>query len=332
MFQKMDVEAVKDVAVESRDILQTGKKVLQEEIKALSELEKNLGSSFIEAVKIILNTKGKVIVTGIGKSGIVAKKIASTMSSTGTPSIFLHPAEAIHGDLGVVEKDDTVIAISNSGETPELVAIVPIIKRWGNKVILITNKQSSTLSSYADVVLNLWVEKEACPMNLAPTSSSTNALALGDAIAITLLILKNFTQEDFARFHPGGALGKKLMKVSQVMNTNLPIVQPETPLREAVIEISEKRYGATLIVDDGKLVGIITDGDIRRAIRSGVSLDVSLAKDIMTKAPKYIHPEAYVLQALEVMERYNITVLPVVKDGKPVGIIHIHDILKSGAL
>lgn len=328
----MGVETVMDVAVENKEILQTGKKVLQEEIRALSELEKNLDSSFVEAVKLILNTKGKVIVTGIGKSGIIARKIASTMSSTGTPAVFLHPAEAIHGDLGVVEKDDIVIAISNSGETPELVAIIPIIKRWGNKVILITNKQNSTLANHADVVLNLHVEREACPMNLAPTSSSTNTLALGDALAVTLLTLKEFKEEDFARFHPGGALGKKLMKVSQVMNINVPVVHPQTPLKEAVVEISEKRYGATLVVDRGKLVGIITDGDIRRAIRSGVSLDTSLSKDIMTKDPKHIQPQAYVLQALEIMERYNITVLPVVEDGKPVGIIHIHDILKSGAL
>lgn len=321
-----------DMAVENNDILTIGKKVLQEEIKALSELEKNLGSSFVEAVRLILDTKGKIILTGIGKSGIVAKKIASTFSSTGTPAIFLHPAEAIHGDLGVVEKEDTVIAISNSGETPELIAIIPIIKRWGNKIILITNKQHSTLSNYADVVLNLYVEKEACPMNLAPTSSSTNTLALGDAIAVTLLTLKNFKEEDFAKFHPGGALGKKLMKVSQVMSTNLPLVQPKTPLKEVVIEISEKRYGATLVVENEKLVGIITDGDIRRSIRSGISLDSSLAGDIMTKQPKFIQPDAYVLEALEVMERFNITVLPVVEDGRPIGIIHIHDILKSGAL
>lgn len=320
------------VIVESREILQIGKNVLKEEIKALSDLENNLDVGFVKAVDLILNTKGKVILTGIGKSGIIAKKIASTLSSTGTPAVFLHPAEAIHGDLGVIEKEDVIIAISNSGETPELVAIIPIIKRWGNKIILITNKQHSTLSNYADIVLTLYVEKEACPMNLAPTSSSTNTLALGDAIAITLLTLKNFKEEDFAKFHPGGSLGKKLMKVCQIMNTNLPVVKPETPLKEAVIEMSEKRYGATLVVENGTLIGIITDGDIRRAIKSGVSLDKSLAKDIMTKNPKYTQPDAYVLQALEVMERFNITVLPVLENDTPVGIIHIHDILKSGAL
>lgn len=320
------------VVAEDKDILDIGKKVLKEEINALSTLEANLGEEFVKAVLLILNTKGKLVLTGIGKSGIIAKKIASTLSSTGTPAVFLHPAEAIHGDLGIIEKDDTVIAISNSGETPELVAIIPIIKRWGNKIILITNKEPSTLSKHADIVLKIYVEKEACPMNLAPTSSSTNTLALGDAIAVTLLTLKNFKEEDFARFHPGGALGKKLMKVSQVMNTELPVVRPETPLKEAVIEISEKRYGATLVVDGDRLIGIITDGDIRRAIKSGISLDSSLARDIMTKNPKYVQPDEYVLQALEIMERFNITVLPVLEDGKPVGIVHIHDILKSGAL
>lgn len=320
------------VVAEDRAILDIGKKVLKEEINALSTLEANLGQEFVKAVKLILDTKGKLVLTGIGKSGIIAKKIASTLSSTGTPAVFLHPAEAIHGDLGIIEKDDTVIAISNSGETPELVAIIPIIKRWGNKIILITNKDTSTLSKHADVVLKIYVEKEACPMNLAPTSSSTNTLALGDAIAVTLLTLKNFKEEDFARFHPGGALGKKLMKVSQVMNTQLPVVKPETPLKEAVIEISEKRYGATLVVEEEKLIGIITDGDIRRAIKSGVSLDSSLARDIMTKNPKYVQPDEYVLQALEIMERFNITVLPVLEGSKPVGIVHIHDILKSGAL
>lgn len=256
-----------DVAVENKDILQIGKKVLEEEIKALNSLKDNLDENFVEAVKLILNTKGKIVVTGIGKSGIIGKKISSTLSSTGTPSIFLHPAEAIHGDLGVIEKEDIVIAISNSGETPELVAIIPIIKRWGNKVILITNKNNSTLSKHADITLNLYVEREACPLNLAPTSSSTNTLALGDAIAVALLTVKEFKEEDFARFHPGGSLGKKLMKVYQVMKTVIPKVNPDTPVKDAIVEISEKGYGATFVMDKDKLVGIITDGDIRRAIK-----------------------------------------------------------------
>lgn len=315
-----------------KDILSIGRNVIEQEIISLNKLKECLDSSFSDAIELILSSRGKVVITGIGKSGIIAKKIASTFSSTGTPAIFLHPAEAIHGDLGIVEKDDIVIAISNSGETPELIAILPIIKRWGNSVILITNKYKSTLSKYADVLLCLHVEKEACPMNLAPTSSSTNTLALGDALAVALFTLKGFKEEDFAKFHPGGALGKKLMKVSQVMHLDIPIVSPDTPLKEAVIEISEKRFGATFVVEEQKLVGIITDGDIRRAIRNGISLDNSSSKDIMTKNPKYITPDEYVLQALEIMERFNITVLPVLEGNRPVGIVHIHDILKSGAL
>lgn len=321
-----------DVAVENKDILQIGKKVLEEEIKALNSLKDNLDENFVEAVKLILNTKGKIVVTGIGKSGIIGKKISSTLSSTGTPSIFLHPAEAIHGDLGVIEKEDIVIAISNSGETPELVAIIPIIKRWGNKVILITNKNNSTLSKHADITLNLYVEREACPLNLAPTSSSTNTLALGDAIAVALLTVKEFKEEDFARFHPGGSLGKKLMKVYQVMKTVIPKVNPDTPVKDAIVEISEKGYGATFVMDKDKLVGIITDGDIRRAIKKGISIDNSLSKDVMTSNPKYTTPQSYVLEALETMEKYNITVLPVLEGEDVVGIVHIHDILKSGAL
>lgn len=321
-----------NVPVESKDIISIGKDVIDQEIEALKNLREKLDENFAEAIKILLNTKGKVIVTGIGKSGIIGKKISSTLSSTGTPSVFLHPAEAIHGDLGVVEKEDTILAISNSGETSELLAIIPILKRWGNKIILLTNRENSTLSKESDVVLNLHVEKEACPLNLAPTSSSTNTLSLGDAIAITLLTLKDFKKEDFARFHPGGSLGKKLMKISQVMKMVIPSVSPNTTLRDVVAEISEKGFGATLVMEGGKMVGIITDGDIRRAIRNGISLDNSLAKDIMTKNPKYLTVDHYVLQALEIMESFNITVLPVLEGDRPIGVIHIHDILKSGAL
>ncbi|MEJ5173089.1 MAG: KpsF/GutQ family sugar-phosphate isomerase [Hydrogenothermaceae bacterium] len=321
-----------DVTVENKDILSIGKKVLEDEIKALNGLKDNLDENFVEAVRLLLNTKGKIVITGIGKSGIIGKKIASTLSSTGTPTIFLHPAEAIHGDLGVIEKEDTVIAISNSGETPELIAIIPIIKRWGNKIILITNKDNSTLSKHADIVLKLYVEKEACPLNLAPTSSSTNTLALGDAIAVALLTVKEFKEEDFAKFHPGGSLGKKLMKVYQVMKTVIPKVNPDTHVKDAIVEISEKGYGAVFVMDKDKLIGIITDGDIRRAIKKGISLDNSFSKDIMATNPKYTTPKSYVLEALETMEKYNITVLPVIEREKVVGIVHIHDILKSGAL
>jgi len=313
--------------------VEIGRKVLQEEKRALERLSQALDHNFERAVETILNTKGKVIITGIGKSGLIGQKISATLSSTGTPSFFLHPAEAIHGDLGVISKEDTIIAISNSGETPELLAIVPIIKRWGNTIIAITNNPNSTLAKESHIHLYLNVDREACPLNLAPTSSSTATLALGDALAVALLEERGFTPEDFARYHPGGSLGKKLMKVEEIMHTGeeIPVVSPETPLTETVIVMSEKGFGTALVVDkDGNLIGIITDGDLRRFVRKGGSVDRSLTKDAMTQNPKYITKDIYVLKALEVMEDYNITVLPVVENGKPVGIIHMHDILKSG--
>ena len=314
-------------------IIDLGKQTIEEEIRALNRLKESLDENFEKAVKLILDTEGKVIITGMGKSGLIGKKIAATLSSTGTPAFFLHPAEALHGDLGMVEKKDLIVAISNSGETPELLAIIPILKRWGNKIIAITNKKDSSLTKYADVSLFLNVDKEACPLNLAPTSSSTATLVLGDALAVALLKLRNFTPENFAMFHPGGSLGKKLMKVADIMRRDLPIVYEDTPLKEAVIVMSEKGLGSTLVLDkNNNLTGIITDGDLRRFINKGKSIDNSLSKDAMTKNPKTASSDWLVLQALELMERHNITVLPVVEDQKPVGIIHIHDILKSGVI
>ncbi len=321
--------------MEIKNPVDIGKEVLKREIEALQSTLETLNNSFTKAVNLILKTEGKVIITGMGKSGLIGKKISATLSSTGTPSFFLHPAEAIHGDLGVIDKKDIVIAISNSGETPELLAIVPIIKRWGNKIIGITNNPKSTLAKISDIHLFLNVEKEACPLNLAPTSSSTATLALGDALAVAVFELKGFSTEDFAKLHPGGSLGKKLMKVKEIMHTGdeLPIVKPETPLIDAIITISEKGFGATFVIDNnGNLMGIVTDGDLRRFIRSGGSVDNSKTKDVMTKNPKSITDNILVLEALEIMERYNITVLPVIKDKKPVGLVHLHDILKSGAM
>lgn len=315
--------------------LDIGKKVLEKEIEALNSTLNTLDKSFVDAVNLILNTQGKVIITGMGKSGLIGKKISATLSSTGTPSFFLHPAEAIHGDLGVIAKEDIVIAISNSGETPELLAIIPTIKRWGNKIIGITNNPKSTLAKFSDVHLFLNVKQEACPLNLAPTSSSTATLALGDALAVAVFELKGFTTEDFAKLHPGGSLGKKLMKVREIMHygDELPTVSPDTPLIDAIITISEKGFGATFVVNDkGNLIGIITDGDLRRFIRAGGSVDNSKVKDVMTKNPKSITDSILVLEALEIMERYNITVLPVVKNDEPIGLVHLHDILKSGVM
>ena len=315
--------------------LEIGKKVLEDEKNAINSVLKTLNNSFVKAVELILNTKGKLIITGMGKSGLIGKKLSATFSSTGTPSFFLHPAEAIHGDLGVISKDDTILAISNSGETPELLAIIPTVKRWGNKIISITNNPNSTLAKYSDIHLYLNVEREACPLNLAPTSSSTATLALGDALAVAVFEMRGFTAEDFAKYHPGGSLGKKLMKVKEIMHTGeeIPIVLPYTSLKETVLIISEKGFGATFVVDNkNSLLGIITDGDLRRFINKGGSIDNSQAKDLMTKSPKSITEDKLVLEALEIMERFNITVLPVVRDNKPIGLIHLHDILKSGVV
>ncbi len=318
-----------------QEILNIGRKVLDEESNAIQSTKEALDNNFVKAVNLIFNIKGKLIVTGMGKSGLVGQKIAATLASTGTPSFFLHPAEAIHGDLGMISKEDAVLAISNSGETPEILAIIPTIKRWGNPVIAITNNLKSKLARESDIHLYLNVKREACRLNLAPTSTTTATMALGDALAVALLEMRGFTSEDFARFHPGGSLGKKLMKVAELMHVGkeLPIVHPDTPLKEAVLIMSEKGFGAALVTDDdGNLVGIITDGDLRRFIESGGSIDKCLVKKVMTKNPKYITKDQLIVEALEIMERYNITVLPVVENKKPIGLIHLHDILKSGVV
>ncbi|WP_457624274.1 KpsF/GutQ family sugar-phosphate isomerase [Persephonella sp.] len=329
------MEVLRRLNLKEVNAVEIGKRVLQEEKKALEDLIQAIDENFQKAVELILSTEGKVIVTGMGKSGHIGQKIAATLASTGTPAFFLHPAEAIHGDLGMISKGDIILAISNSGETPELLAIIPTIKRWGHKIIAITNNKNSTLAKESDIHLFLNVKKEACPLNLAPTSSSTSTLALGDALAVALLELRGFTAEDFARFHPGGSLGRKLMKVEEIMHTGkeLPVVQPETPLKETVIVMSEKGFGAAFVVDrEDKLIGIITDGDLRRFIKKGGSIDKSNTSRAMTLNPKTATRDMLVVEALELMERYNITVLPVVEEGKPVGLIHMHDILKSGVI
>ncbi len=318
-----------------QEILNIGRKVLDEESNAIQNTKQALDNNFVKAVNLIFNIKGKLIVTGMGKSGLVGQKIAATLASTGTPSFFLHPAEAIHGDLGMISKEDAVLAISNSGETPEILAIIPTIKRWGNPVIAITNNLNSKLAKESDIHLYLNVKREACRLNLAPTSTTTATMALGDALAVALLEMRGFTSEDFARFHPGGSLGKKLMKVGELMHTGeeLPIVHPDTPLKEAVLVMSEKGFGAALVTDEnGDLVGIITDGDLRRFIESGGSIDKCLVERVMTKNPKFVTKDQLIVEALEIMERYNITVLPVLENKKPIGLIHLHDILKSGVV
>jgi len=315
------------------DILSRARRVIEEELRGVERLKDSLGEDFLRAVELILNCEGKVIVTGIGKSGHIARKIASTFASTGTPAHFLHPSEALHGDLGVIDRGDVVIAISNSGESAEVVQVLPYIRMLGNPLIAITNRRNSTLAKYSDVHLFLNIDREACPLQLAPTTSSTATLVLGDALAMTVLELKGFTEKDFALRHPGGSLGRKLRLVRDLYHTGeeLPVVKEDTPMSEVVLEMSSKGFGATAVVDDsGRLVGIITDGDLRRFIKKGGDLNRSVARDAMTPQPRTARTEEMALEALRRMEEHKITVLIVVdEEGKPEGIIHLHDILRA---
>ncbi|NPB06915.1 MAG: KpsF/GutQ family sugar-phosphate isomerase [Aquificae bacterium] len=314
-------------------ILSKAREVIDKEIEALERLKEALGEDFLKAVELVLNCEGKVVLTGIGKSGHVARKIASTLSSTGTPAVFLHPAEALHGDLGLLEPKDVLIAVSNSGESAELTAILPYAKFLGVPVVAVTNNPDSTLARHADAVLLLNVKEEACPLKLAPTSSTTATMALGDALAAVLMELKGFTKADFARRHPGGTLGRKLRLVRDLYHTGdeLPVVKEDAPMKEVVLEMTAKGFGATAVVnDEGKLVGIITDGDLRRFVNRGGDFERSTARDVMTRNPKVARPDELALEALRRMEDYNITVLIVVdEENRPVGIIHMHDILKA---
>jgi len=317
-----------------KDILETAKRVIDIEIEQLQRLKNCINQNFERAIQILLNCKGKVVVTGIGKSGIIGKKIAATLASTGTPAFFLHPAEALHGDLGMVSKEDVVIAISNSGNSSEVLAMLPYFKRLGIPIIAITNNPDSELAKRSDVVLKLCVEREACPLNLAPTSSTTNTLVLGDALAVALMKLRGFSKRDFGLRHPAGNLGRKLKLVRDLGHFDpkeVPIVHENTPMKEVVLEISSKGFGATAVVNDkGKLVGIITDGDLRRFVQRGGNFERDLAKDVMTKNPKTAKENELAMEALKQMEDHKITVLIVVdEEQRPIGIIHIHDIMRG---
>ncbi len=317
-----------------KNILKTAKQTILEESKAIANLIQFLDSDFENAVKFILNSKGRVIVTGIGKSANIATKIVATFNSTGTPSIFMHAADAIHGDLGNIQNDDIVICISKSGNTPEIKVLVPLIKNSNNKIIAITGNKNSFLGEQADFVLNTFVEKEACPNNLAPTSSTTAQLVMGDALAVSLLEQKEFTSNDFAKYHPGGALGKKLyLRVSDLVEDNLtPKVNLDTSIIDTIIEISEKRFGATAVIKNNTVVGMITDGDIRRMLSINPKFDKLTAKDIMNSTPKTIDNNAMAIEALEIMESNNISQLIVTLKEKYIGIIHIHELLKEGII
>ncbi len=319
-----------------KTILDIAKKVLKIEAEAVYSLIDKLNSDFEKAVEIIFESKGRVVVIGMGKSGLVGRKIAATLSSTGTPAFFLHPAEASHGDIGMVTSDDVIIAISNSGETEEITGLIPFLKRYNVKIISITGNRNSTLSKAADVILDVSVKEEACPIGIVPTSSTTAAMAMGDALAVALLQKRGFKAEDFAFFHPRGAIGKKLFtKVKDLMHTgnDLPLVTPDLPMSKTVIEMSSKRLGHTIVVSsEGKIAGIITDGDVRRGLEKwGGKLFEMSAAEVMTRNPKIISEEELAAKALSIMEKYSITALVVTdKDYIPLGLIHLHDILKHG--
>lgn len=312
------------------------KKVLQTEADAVRSLIDRLDHTFEKAVDIILSSKGKVVVTGMGKSGLVGKKIAATLASTGTPSFFMHPAEASHGDLGMVTADDVIIAISNSGETDEIICIIPFLKRFNVGLISLTGNNRSTLARAAEVNLDIAVQEEACPLGIVPTSSTTAAIAMGDAIAVALLTKRGFQQDDFASFHPSGSLGKKLfIRVKDLMHAGdaLPITPPDASLTGAVIEISSKRLGITIVADgDRVMLGIITDGDVRRGIEKwGKDFFEMKASEVMTRNPRIISEDELAAKALGVMEKLAISALVVTgDDNRIVGVIHLHDILKKG--
>jgi len=323
---------------EKMNILDIAKRVLKIEANAVLSLTEKLNSNFEKAIDIIYGSTGRVVVTGMGKSGLVGKKIAATLASTGTPAFFLHPAEASHGDLGMVTSDDVIIAISNSGETEELAGLIPFLKRFNVNLIAMTGNPSSTLARSSDVNLDISVKEEACPLGVVPTASTTAALAMGDAIAVALLTKRGLKEEDFAFFHPGGNLGKKLfIKVKDIMHTGdeIPLVSHDAVMTKAIMEISSKRLGLTIVVDSNKkILGVITDGDLRRGIEKwGKPFFDMKAGEVMTKNPMIISDEELAVKALSIMESKSITSLVVPdNEGKAKGVIHLHDILKQGIM
>jgi arabinose-5-phosphate isomerase len=321
------------------NILEEAKRVLNVEAQSILELVERIDENFSQAVDLLYTCKGKVVLMGMGKSGLVGRKISSTFASTGTPSFFLHPAEGLNGDFGMLAKEDVIIAISYSGETRELLEVLPLIKRYGNRLITLTGNLNSNLAKAGDVNLDIRVKEEACPLGLAPTASTTATLALGDALAVALMGKKNFKKEDFAILHPGGTLGKRLLlKVEDLMHTGkaFPMVSGKTLMKEAVFEITSKRLGVTGVCStEGHLIGVITDGDLRRALEKFSDLFNREASEVMTKNPKWIEKDALAAKAVQRMEEYSITSLFVFNktgDKVPVGIIHLHDLLKAGVV
>lgn len=316
-----------------KNIKNIAREVLLNESRALQNLTHFIDDNFEACVKEIYSSKGRVVVTGIGKSAIIANKIVATLNSTGTPALFMHAADAIHGDLGMIQRDDIVIGISKSGNTPEIKVLVPLLKRRGSKLVALVSNTQSYLAQQADFVLNATIGEEACPNNLAPTTSTTAHLALGDALAVCLLELRNFSSEDFAQVHPGGALGKQLyLKVDDIfMHNQVPMVREHALLKDVILEISSKRLGCTAVVDEQqRLLGIITDGDLRRMLQKEVNLTSVKAGDIMTKNPKTIGRDEFAVKAVTQMQELSITQLAVMDGEKVAGFIHLHDLLKEG--
>ena len=316
-------------------ILSKGKEIISIEGNAVLNLINSIDNEFVKAINVILNSKGRIVFTGVGKSGIIARKIVATMNSTGTASIFLHPTDALHGDLGMVRKDDIVILISKSGHTEELIQLIPMLKRINVILIGMLGEIDSRLAKECDIVLNVGVKEEACPYDLAPTSSTTAALVMGDALAITLLELKGFSKEDFGMLHPGGSLGKRLsLKISEIMilGDDVPVVNEKTSIKDTIFVITSKRLGMTCVVDEcGKLSGIITDGDLRRLLEKTLDIKNLSAGDVMTKKPKTLNKDLLASFALQQMENYNITSLIVVNENDyPEGVVHLHDLVKLG--
>ena len=309
-------------------------RTLQIEAGAVANLTQHIDDQFVACVEAILKSKGRVIVSGIGKSAIIAQKIVATLNSTGTPSIFMHAADAIHGDLGIIQKHDVIICISKSGDTPEIKVLVPLLRSWGNILIGMVGNPESYLAKQADLVLNTYVAKEACPNNLAPTSSSTAQMAMRDALAVCLLEQRGFTSRDFAKYHPGGALGKKLyLKVKDIFPGNAkPAVSSNTDIKDVILEISSNRLGATAVLEKGKLVGVITDGDLRRMLINRKSIEGIKARDVMNTNPKQVAKDTMAVDALNLMKQYNISQLLVTDKGRFAGFVHLHDLVKEGIL
>lgn len=317
------------------DIKHIALRTIEMEARAIAGLAASVNTDFEKAVQVIAACPGRVVVSGIGKSAIIAQKIAATFNSTGTPSLFMHAADAIHGDLGMVQQDDVVIIISKSGESPEIKVLVPLIKNFGNTIISIAGNKNSYLAKNVNINLDTTVDQEACPNNLAPTTSTTAQLVMGDALAVCLMEMRGFQAEDFAKFHPGGMLGKKLyLRVSDLSENNeKPKVLSTQSLKEVIVEMTKKRLGITAVVDEeNNLLGIITDGDLRRMLENNVSIDAVKAGDIMTKHPKAIGPDELAIDALDMLRRNEISQLAVVQDKKYLGIIHLHDLIREGLI